>query len=406
MEADPRFFRQHGYIVLRNVVPPDQLAGLRDCFETLVEKQKEVWARQRKPDDPPGGVWETAAQPRLVFNNLIDAQTSAAAEFCLHEHTLGISRQLMGTPEAAVTAMLLMCNPVRDHGPAHWHRDVGPGHPAPIDGLVEHIRLHGPAYVQWNIALWEDSVLWVVPGSHLRRNTEEEARQLAADPKVPLPGGLQVELGPGDGVAYTIPILHWGSDYSAKRRRIVHLGYRAFGGPAFSYVHWRHWDGDFVPHLPAMAQQTFARFDALWREEHRRIEAVFRAAIGREAAGFAQALAGLHPGPQGRTTALVMLSKVAGRLAEHKALEAQGLPPAETAAKVKALWFGTEVFNELAGRFSAAEAAQLSGRFAELDRRLRLPAAQAAPGFQGPASQYEPNAMPEGFGVDEFIASW
>ncbi|MCC7264590.1 MAG: phytanoyl-CoA dioxygenase family protein [Candidatus Latescibacteria bacterium] len=406
MEVDPQFFRQHGYVVLRNVVPPAQLAGLRDCFETLVDKQRQVWAQRRGPNDPPGGVWETSAQPRLLFNEVIDTPTAAAADFCLHDHTLGVSRRLMGTPEAALTAMFLMCNPVRDHGPAAWHRDVGPGHPAPIDGLTEYIRLFGPAYVQWNIALWEDSVLWVVPGSHLRRNTEAEARQLAADPKVPLPGGLQVELGPGDGVAYTIPILHWGSNYSAKRRRIVHLGYRAFGGEALSYVHWRHWDGDFVPQLSAPAQQAFTRFEQLWREEHRQFEVLFRAAIRKDAAGFAQALAQLHPGAQGRMVTLVMLSKVAGRLREHQAIQAQGLPAAERDKKIKALWFGTEVFNDWAGRFSAAEAEQLGARFAELDRRLRLPAPQAAPGFQGPPSEYEPNAMPAGFGMEEFVAAW
>lgn len=406
MEVDPQFFRQNGYVILRNVVPPEQLSGLRDCFETLVEKQRRIWAEKRRPEDPPGGVWETSAQPRLLFNEVIDPQTAAAAEFCLHDHTLGVSRRLMGTPEATVTAMFLMCNPVRDHGPATWHRDVGPGHPAPIDGLTEYIRLFGPAYIQWNIPLWEDSVLWVMPGSHLRRNTEEEARQLAADPKVPLPGALQVELGPGDGVAYTIPILHWGSNYSPVRRRTVHLGYRAFGGEAFSYVHWRHWDGDFVPHLSASAQGTFARFDQLWQEEHRQFEAIFRAAIQQDAAGFGQAMAQLHPSAEGRAVALVMLSKVAGRLIEHKAIEAQGLSATETAAKLKGLWFGTEVFNDWAGRFSAAEVEQLGARFAALDRRLRLPAAQVAPGFQGPPSEYEPNAMPAGFGVEEFVSTW
>lgn len=29
-----------------------------------------------------------------------------------------------------------------------------------------------------------------------------------------------------------------------------------------------------------------------------------------------------------------------------------------------------------------------------------------APGFQGPPSEYEPNAMPAGFGVEEFINTW
>ncbi|MBI2504431.1 MAG: hypothetical protein HYW07_14500 [Candidatus Latescibacteria bacterium] len=57
-------------------------------------------------------------------------------------------------------------------------------------------------------------------------------------------------------------------------------------------------------------------------------------------------------------------------------------------------------------RFSLAEVEQLGARFAALDRRLKLPAAQRAPGFQGPPSEYEPNAMPAGFGMEEFISAW
>jgi hypothetical protein len=34
--------------------------------------------------------------------------------------------------------------------------------------------------MHWNVALYDDEVLWVVPGSHLRPNTDEENRQLAA----------------------------------------------------------------------------------------------------------------------------------------------------------------------------------------------------------------------------------
>jgi hypothetical protein len=70
------------------------------------------------------------------------------------------------------------------------------------------------------------------------------------------------------------------------------------------------------------------------------------------------------------------------------------------------MWFGTEVFNDWAGGFSPAEVEQLGARFVELNRRLKLPAAQAAPGFQGAPSEYETNAMPAGFGVEEFVASW
>ena len=110
--------------------------------------------------------------------------------------------------------MMLMCSPQRDHGPAHWHRDVHPIDMAPMASLQSDFLENGPKYLQWNISLYDDDVLWVVPGSHRRLNTEAENRQLLENPRVPLPGGIPVELKGGDGVVYSNYILHWGSNYS------------------------------------------------------------------------------------------------------------------------------------------------------------------------------------------------
>ena len=111
-------------------------------------------------------------------------------------------------------------------GPARWHRDIGPGEPAPLRGMISNMQHHGPSYLQWNIALYDDSVFWIVPRSHRRVNTDEENRQLAENASVPLPGGMPVELNAGDGVVYTHLLLHWGSYYSSKMRRTLHPGYR------------------------------------------------------------------------------------------------------------------------------------------------------------------------------------
>ena len=40
MKVDPQQLLDDGYIVLREVVPPDRLEELRASFEILVEKQK------------------------------------------------------------------------------------------------------------------------------------------------------------------------------------------------------------------------------------------------------------------------------------------------------------------------------------------------------------------------------
>ena len=202
IQVDPNEIQEQGYIVLRNVIPPAQLDSLRTSYETLVDRQRAIWARDRGPDDPPGGVWETSDQPRLVFNKLVDESTADAIDFLLDE-PWNVSRQLLQGRDIGLHAMFLMCSPTSDRGPANWHRDTAPTFDAPLQGLELDMAANGPGYVQWNIPLYDDNVLWVVPGSHRRPNTDDENRQLVKDPREPLPGGMQVELKAGDGVVYT-----------------------------------------------------------------------------------------------------------------------------------------------------------------------------------------------------------
>ena len=192
MNVNRQRFLEDGYLILRQVIPPDQLAGLRQSYEIMVDRQRAIWARDRGRDDPPGGVWETSAQPRLNLTNLadqIDASTASAVEIWLHENTQGVSSQLLGVEDAAMTEMLIMCSPVRDHGPARWHRDFSPSHSASVMGYAQDILENGPRYIQWNIALYDDEVLWVVPGSHVRANTAAEDEQLQHDDQSSLNSG-------------------------------------------------------------------------------------------------------------------------------------------------------------------------------------------------------------------------
>ena len=84
-----------------------------------------------------------------------------------------------------------------------WHRDFYPQRCAPLDSYVNDAAENGPRGLQWNLALYDDDVLSVVPGSHLRRASAEEdtclrsrgvggGRGSFGDP---LPHSLRVELG-------------------------------------------------------------------------------------------------------------------------------------------------------------------------------------------------------------------
>lgn len=402
MLLDRDRFLEDGYLILRNVIPPDTLDALRTSYETLVERQRAIWARDRQPQDPPGGAWETAAQPRLLLHQtpeLIDEQTAKAVEFWLHDHTLGVSRELLGTPDPAVTEMMLMCNPVRDHGPANWHRDVHPIDTAPLQGYLMDLLENGPRYVQWNIPLYDDDVLWVVPGSHRRVNTDVEDRQLLENPRVPLPGGIQTHLKAGDGVVYILPLLHWGSNYSPRLRRTIHGGYSN---------HTYYKDLSYTRFLSSEARMMFDRWAQRSEQMQAHTEAALRAVMHKDGPSYHAALDRLHPGrgDNGKLLSTVYLCKAAFCISLQKHPTREGVPPALRSAALRP---HPGTFNwgpPFADRFSAKEAEVLWERFKIIDAKLQADDERFAPGFQSGPMRYFFNEMPIDLTVESFIASW
>ena len=303
MKVDPQQLLEDGYIILPQVVPPDQLDDLRASVDLLVTRHQVISASNRKPGEPPGGVWQSARQPRVEIDTVVDEITANVLEFCLGENTLGVSHQLMRGKETTPTNIQVMCSPIRDYGYTDWHRDIDAMEQTPLDGLQMDLVANAPGYVQWNIALYDDDVLWIVPGSHRRSDTEEQKRQLLADPCVPLPGSVQVKLKAGDGVVYPNIIMHWGSIYGSKLRRTIHLGYRTFGGPILPHVHFHHWDHSlaFTERLPAHLRSSFAHYAELHEREIEQIESVLRAIIAKDRNAFLAGLAELHPGDEGKS---------------------------------------------------------------------------------------------------------
>jgi hypothetical protein len=99
-----------------------------------------------------------------------------------------------------------------------WHRDDISDKATPEEELE---RLGKPAWhTQWNLPLYDDSSLIVVPGSHKRARTETERN--ASPLEKNLPGELHVELKPGDVVFYNNNILHRGAYDHKKERMTLH----------------------------------------------------------------------------------------------------------------------------------------------------------------------------------------
>ncbi len=396
MKVNPQQLRDDGYIILREVIPPEQLDDVRASFEVLVERQKEIWAQEGNRS-----VWETGAQPRLGhFENLIDEATANTVETWMHENTLGVGSQLLSVPEqTGIAGMMLMCSPQRDHGPAHWHRDVHPIDMAPMASLQSDFLENGPKYVQWNIPLYDDDVLWVVPGSHRRLNTEEENRQLLENPRVPLPGGIPVELKGGDGVVYSNYILHWGSNYSTKLRRTIHGGHTIF--PYYP-------DLNFTQFLSPEARQTFENWTQASNRMQDLTEAALRAILKKDAEAYCEAVEKLQPGAgeKGKMVLAIYLSKAAYHLCILKSSDFDELPPevrrrASSPHSISINWGP-----QFADRFSKEEADLLWGRFEVLDAKFQTEEDLFVPGFQSGPMRYFFEEEPSNFEVEDFIASW
>jgi Phytanoyl-CoA dioxygenase (PhyH) len=99
-----------------------------------------------------------------------------------------------------------------------WHRDDIASSATAEEELE---RLNKPAWhAQWNLALYNDSSLMVVPKSHTRARTEVEIH--AGLFSKPIPGQCVVGLKPGDLVFYNNNILHRGVYNSFKERLTLH----------------------------------------------------------------------------------------------------------------------------------------------------------------------------------------
>ena len=68
MKVNPQQLLQDGFIVLRQVIPPDRLDALRATFEVSRRSPESgMEARAQTRMTRPAEAWETSAQPRGVL---------------------------------------------------------------------------------------------------------------------------------------------------------------------------------------------------------------------------------------------------------------------------------------------------------------------------------------------------
>ena len=166
------------------------------------------------PSDPSHGIWGVQ---HLMHPSNPDHITFAKSYF--DPELLKYVKTLIGCEEEELVMELynMLVRPERKFE-LRWHRD---DIPASATAEEEMERLGRPGWhAQWNLALYDDASLVVVPGSHARARTETERN---ADPYAPeLPGQLVVKLKAGEVAFYNNNILHRGVYDPEKERMTLH----------------------------------------------------------------------------------------------------------------------------------------------------------------------------------------
>ena len=369
MQLDYDRFMEEGFLILPGFIEPDELHELRLGFDVLVQLSQEKSRRERTPGQPIGGRWHLGGQPRVIVDNVLTGETAYVAEYYLGR-PMEVSTELLRAERVGLGQLQLMVSSVVDHGYTDWHRGYDSRSLVPLSGVQRDQVVNGPPYVQWNIALYDDDVFWVVPGSHAKPDSDELTRQLMIDPMSEVPGGYQASLRAGDAIVYASYILHWGSVYTSRMRRVIHPGYYDFDKISSS-GHHPHWDMNmsFTQHLSAEARASFEQ-QAAWTMQCRDLyERVLKTAGARDGESFAAQIAAAHPEESCRMVSVAHFCRMAERIHGMCGSKADQLSEQERGSLEGG--YGEHFWTDFRSRFSRKEADELTGPFALMTARMK-----------------------------------
>ncbi|KAL6156780.1 hypothetical protein ACJQWK_06513 [Exserohilum turcicum] len=213
-----------GFVVLSaSLFPSFDLEALRAAASRITEATRSgKWPYMRTlpkqfppwPQDPSDGIWGVQ---HLLHPSNPDHVIFAKSYF--DRELLKYVAALIGCGQDDLTMELynMLVRPDKDFS-LRWHRD---DIAATATAEEEMERLQKPGHhAQWNLALYDDSSLVLVPGSHKRARTDTERN---ADPYEPnMPDQITMKLKAGEVAFYNNNIFHRGVYDCTKERMTLH----------------------------------------------------------------------------------------------------------------------------------------------------------------------------------------
>ncbi|KAL1741135.1 hypothetical protein HDZ31DRAFT_46086 [Schizophyllum fasciatum] len=237
-------FDDLGYVVISDLIPSEVHPELEAATERVIARtragewpHRRVVGKQFPPfdhDNPDSWGVQHVMQPDLGEPAFARWYTSPALR--------ATAAGLMHCAEDQLQMELfnILINPAAHDFALRWHRDAVEGTASPEEeARALQVAQYG---IQWNTALYRDSCLYVVPGSHrVLRTPEQRAHSTNIEaPKNPLdmPDAIRLTLNPGETVFYNSNILHCAAYDSKQRRATLHacMGSTAGGAARASNI--------------------------------------------------------------------------------------------------------------------------------------------------------------------------
>jgi hypothetical protein len=231
-------YHQLGFTIFRDVIPAKLMTDLR----VQMDKAREI-ARKR------GGDQAQRLQPLVQFEEIDMKPIDEYQRLPKLVHAVNrLFEDRFGAPvdlTATRSVMGVLVEPATRPWCTMWHRDWRDN----IGGLDLEawgkVRYDIRMFNQINCALYQDGSTWVVPGSHLRDDTDGEIRYLPSRPIVGpdtsalsneeaevrcleycknMPGSFQAKLNAGDFMLYRNSLWHIGNYVPYCKRATIHDG--------------------------------------------------------------------------------------------------------------------------------------------------------------------------------------
>jgi hypothetical protein len=220
--------RKDGYVIIPALLSPNDLTLLREAarrttdlarsgtwpYVRTLPRQFPPWPISTPSSPPKDGIWgvQGLLNPELPDHEIFTKNYFSST-------ILDAVKELLQCADEDLVMELfnLLVRPDSDFE-LRWHRD---DIPASATAEEETARLAEPAWhAQWNLALYDDESLIVVPGSHNRPRTDGE--RSAGPFERDMHGQVKVSIKAGDVVFYDNNILHRGVYSSAVKRCTLH----------------------------------------------------------------------------------------------------------------------------------------------------------------------------------------